>query len=210
MIKRPAWRLAIGWLLLVLVAFLAVPAVAYLARGHFGHGPGSIDEFVRSHLMLAETPSLSLIAFVLSSVGSVSSMLVIGAVAAIWLWRSCGRAAGIVFLAPAAAQLLNASTKMLAQRPRPIGGADHTSSSFPSGHTATSTAVLLTLAFVLHDERKLSKRTAVIAGVLGAFLVGASRLYRDVHWATDVIGGWAVGALVAIVCIIVYKHLRTS
>ena len=41
-------------------------------------------------------------------------------------------------------------------------------------------------------------------------LVGLTRLYLDVHWTTDVIGGWAVGLFVAAVTAALYERLRKS
>jgi undecaprenyl-diphosphatase len=40
--------------------------------------------------------------------------------------------------------------------------------------------------------------------------VGITRLYIDVHWTTDVIGGWTVGLFVAAMSAALYERLRTS
>ena len=40
--------------------------------------------------------------------------------------------------------------------------------------------------------------------------IGASRVYPDVHWATDVLGGWSVGALVAALGAVVYERVRRN
>jgi undecaprenyl-diphosphatase len=41
-------------------------------------------------------------------------------------------------------------------------------------------------------------------------LVGLTRLYLDVHWTTDVVGGWAVGLFVAAMCAALYEYLRRN
>jgi undecaprenyl-diphosphatase len=64
-------------------------------------------------------------------------------------------------------------------------------SSFPSGHAIASTAVLFTVAALLHRERGWTWPYFVAALMLCISLY--SRLYLGVHWPTDVIGGLLVG-----------------
>ena len=70
---------------------------------------------------------------------------------------------------------------------------DHQYSSFPSGHTtaAFATAAALSTEIVrLHPGRGWVK--PVLYGA--ASLVGVSRMYSNKHWASDVVGGAAIGA----------------
>jgi undecaprenyl-diphosphatase len=73
--------------------------------------------------------------------------------------------------------------------PRPLVGLPH-SGAFPSGHAASAFAAATVIAWA-------SRRLAVPAYVLAA-LVAWSRVYVGVHWPLDVIGGAALGTLVAI------------
>ena len=41
-------------------------------------------------------------------------------------------------------------------------------------------------------------------------IVGLTRLSLDVHWTTDVIGGWTVGLFVAAMSAALYEYLRRS
>jgi undecaprenyl-diphosphatase len=72
--------------------------------------------------------------------------------------------------------------------PRPLVPTPHTGS-FPSGHSATAFACATVIAWA-------SPRLAVPAFVLAA-LVAWSRVYVGVHWPLDVLGGAALGVLVA-------------
>jgi len=72
--------------------------------------------------------------------------------------------------------------------PRPLVPTPHTGS-FPSGHSATAFACATVIAWG-------SPRLAVPVFVLAA-LVAWSRVYVGVHWPLDVLGGAALGVLVA-------------
>jgi undecaprenyl-diphosphatase len=68
--------------------------------------------------------------------------------------------------------------------------------SFPSGHASMSAAVFLTLGVLTATTRgRLSERFYILAvAAVMVLLIGASRVALGVHWATDVLAGWAVGA----------------
>ncbi|MBO9710465.1 MAG: phosphatase PAP2 family protein [Caulobacter sp.] len=74
--------------------------------------------------------------------------------------------------------------------------------SFPSGHAMLSAVVFLTLGTLAARFATLKrvKILAITAGVVMSLLVGASRIYLGVHWTTDVLAGWSLGAVWAMVC----------
>lgn len=67
--------------------------------------------------------------------------------------------------------------------------------SFPSGHALGSMvacAVLVTVALPL--VKRHHRRWVIAAGVFVVALVGLARIMLGVHFVTDVVGGWLVGA----------------
>ena len=82
--------------------------------------------------------------------------------------------------------------------------------SFPSGHTSMSAIVFLTLGALIASTRsRVPERLYVLAAAaLLALLVGVSRVLLGVHWATDVLGGWAFGAAWAMAWLLLARFLR--
>lgn len=108
----------------------------------------------------------------------------------------------VIVAALLGAKGLNEAIKAIVQRSRPawehLAVAD--GYSFPSGHAMVSLAFYGMLAYTL--GARVKRRMAVYAVVaLLVLLIGASRLYLQVHYATDVIGGYAAGAAWLLVCI---------
>lgn len=84
------------------------------------------------------------------------------------------------------------------------------SRSFPSGHALISTAVYATLGAIaasLLRERRLKIYIISIA-VLVSISIGLSRVYLAVHYPSDVLAGWTVGFLWALICWVAARRLQ--
>jgi undecaprenyl-diphosphatase len=82
--------------------------------------------------------------------------------------------------------------------------------SFPSSHAALSAAVYLTLGALLARivEPRQIKLFFVGLAVCLTLIVGLSRVYLGLHYPTDVIAGWCVGAAWAMICWSVALYLQ--
>jgi undecaprenyl-diphosphatase len=108
-------------------------------------------------------------------------------------------AALLVFTAVAGGMALSAFLKLGFGRTRPDlvpHGVEVYTASFPSGHATLSAATYLTLGVLLArlELGRGAKLYFLGLAMLLTVLVGASRVYLGVHWPTDVLAGWSVGA----------------
>jgi undecaprenyl-diphosphatase len=97
------------------------------------------------------------------------------------------------------AELVSGVIKHLVERPRPElvpYKAAIYSASFPSGHTLMATVMYITFAMLLAADFERREREYLLAVAwIVSFAVGASRIYLGVHWPSDVLAGWCIGAL---------------
>lgn len=107
--------------------------------------------------------------------------------------------AGAVVLAQVLAEVI----KALVHRPRPNLVPQHDlvySTSFPSGHAVMSPVVYLTLAAIIAaGQPRVAIKTILVTGAaVLVVLIGVSRVYLGVHWPSDVLAGWTLGATIAL------------
>ncbi len=120
-------------------------------------------------------------------------------------WRTAGHLIVLCFLTTAAIKILK--SWIFSERPEGFLWVDP-SSSFPSGHTTMSVAVLGFLAFLSANILpKIWSRISTVFFVMLIFLISLSRLFLGQHWITDVLAGWCLGACVLLVIIISYRRM---
>lgn len=117
---------------------------------------------------------------------------------ALWLWKRGHRTLMAVqlLLVAIGSLLLNATIKFQHGRNRPDlfpGRGLYKWSSYPSGHAIAVTSLYFTAALLLRRERGWHWPFAVAGGIV--LLNCISRLYLEVHWPTDLIGGLITGAV---------------
>ncbi len=123
------------------------------------------------------------------------------------------RVALFVLAAVGGGEAVSTVLKLFYSRPRPDlvpHGMEVFTASFPSGHAMMSAIAYLTLA-ILIARITPGRRVSVLVmslGILMTVLVGISRVYLGVHWPSDVLAGWCVGAAWAALCWFVALQLQ--
>lgn len=107
--------------------------------------------------------------------------------------------------------LINIALKNFFERPRPdrFRIIEETGFSFPSGHSMASMAFygyLIYLIFTNVKDKKIRNILCVLLGIL-IFLIGFSRIYLGVHYASDVIAGlcFSMAYLIFMISVGIYR-----
>lgn len=119
----------------------------------------------------------------------------------------------LVLSSLAGGALLNNVLKGAFERPRPELVAhlvEVYTASLPSGHAMMSAVTYLTLGALLARVQPWWPLKIYIIGAATALtvLVGFSRIYLGVHWPTDVLAGWCIGAAWAMACWLLARFAR--
>ncbi|MEV1292630.1 phosphatase PAP2 family protein [Pseudonocardia sp. NPDC049635] len=195
---RPLAAVALG-LLVVAAALMAVA------------GSGALNERdVETVAGLAEErrPVATATALVVTELGntvaSAALALLVGGVLA---WRG-HRAEGLcVAVVPLLSSVVFTVLKRLLDRARPpeeLQVMAVANESLPSGHAAMAAAAWTVLVLVLWPRLAARGRALLTAfAVLWVAAVGLTRIYLGVHWVSDVLAGWALGAGLAFAAVAV-------
>ncbi|MDQ3764315.1 MAG: phosphatase PAP2 family protein [Actinomycetota bacterium] len=188
-----------------------------------GDGVAVTDRPIVRFLAAHREPWATTTAQVISDMGSpagvaVTATVVGGALA--WIRRSWLPLL-VVVLGAAGIGLINMAVKRLVSRKRPplataVLGED--GFSFPSGHTVGTTVVWLLSAWMVSHwmvgHSGIGRRAVRVAVWSGALLmivaVGATRVYLGVHFPSDVLAGWALGAAWAVTIALVVSVWEQS
>jgi membrane-associated phospholipid phosphatase len=202
-VDRRAARVAVAGALFLGVVVLTV----------FVHGMTGLDTAVREWLIERRAAGWTEAMKVASTIGSAWVLTPVAVVVALVLAVRGARAdALLVALVTLGVLVLGPLLKLIIERPRP---ADDrlvlvNSWAYPSGHSLTSMAVVgvLTVLAVRHLRARLARVAAVVVGVALVAAVGISRIYLGVHWPTDVLAGWLMGAMWLAVWLILLDSRR--
>lgn len=157
--------------------------------------PSVLDLYFRSW-MGAATP----LAIVLTESGLLPALAAVGVVALLIAWRYPAWRPRAIFaiVLNLVAWKVSDVCKDLFHRARPEQWIWHreTSFSYPSGHATDALVVYGLWAYFVWRSELSRPWRGIVAGALALWALGVSwsRLALGVHYATDVVGGWLLGA----------------
>jgi len=204
-----------------LVVLLGVWAFIFLLDEVREGGTMNFDSRILRALRRADDPSKligpkwveSVVRDVTALGGVVVLFMVVGSVAGFLVLIKRYHMMWLLLAATVGATAINSTIKGLVDRPRPTVVprlTDVTSESFPSGHSAMSAAVYLTLGGLLAQtvSRRRIKWYFIGIAMTLTFMVGFSRVCLGVHYPTDVLAGWTTGLVWALLCWLAARYLQ--
>ena len=190
----------------VILAIGGTLAFSELAETVRGGATQAFDVAVLHWLHDRQTPLLTSLMLEMTYLGTGTVVMMIVGVAALFLWHTEHKHSARLLLATTLGNiLLNGALKLVFHRPRPSVFEWQTpavSSSFPSGHAMSATAVYGTVAYLLIrlQKHRWSRALTLAGTVLLILLICLTRLYLGVHYPSDVLGGMIVGLAWAAFC----------
>jgi undecaprenyl-diphosphatase len=210
------YRTVLRWLLAgVLVASLGFAFVQLGSEAIEGETDGLDTRIlVGAQSLRAAHPGLTAVMRDVSALGGTTVLSLVTTVAAAYLaLASAWKTAVCLGASVITGSILVTSFKTAFGRARPPSAFADTvvaGLSYPSGHASVGAIVYLALgALVAARLSRGSERSFVlVAATLITLFVGASRAVLGLHWATDVLGGWAFGAAWALLWLLLDRWWR--
>ena len=216
--KLPAdGRVLIGFLLAAVLAFLFLKIASEVAEGDTLALDRSLLLSLRDPVDQSRPagPAWLTNAMVdVTAIGGVNILTLLTVIVTGYLLAARKAATALfVIIAIAGGSALSVALKAVYVRPRPdvvVHFVQVDTTSFPSGHATNSAIVFLTLGTLLASTRR-DRRTSIYliaAAIMLTLLVGVSRVYLGVHWPSDVVAGWCIGAAWAAMCSLLARVLQ--
>jgi undecaprenyl-diphosphatase len=161
---------------------------------------GAMDSAILLAVARKRTPWLTITAVDVTALGSITLVVLFSAFTLLVLLVLRDRMGALQLVAASVgAGILTIATKDIIERSRPAEAQRMivvSGFSYPSGHSVSTSALYLTIAIIASRHIEHSSARGVVFLVVPAvpILVGASRVYLGVHYATDVVSGISLGA----------------
>jgi len=169
------------------------------------------DQQMANFIYIWRNPGLTKIMIFITNFGA-QYMMVIFVLAVIFLiWRKHKRDALSLVIILVMGVIINLSLKQVIQRPRPVISPliAESSYSFPSGHAMNSSVFYLAMSFYVYHLTKRKKLSLLVTmgSIALIILIGLSRIYLGVHYPSDIVAGYVVGAWWLVTAILIGKSV---
>lgn len=202
-----------------LVGFVAAGAISWLVVGLANLVPdksliAEMDDSVTNWITLHGSDSGDMIFKAISLLGGPLLIVIVVSVAGTLATRRDWRRFALIAVTCGGGVFLNAVLRETFRRARPMDATVFTTAAqswnFPSGHAMNALVCYGLFAYLIAGRREPGAKTWIVATAAALImLVGFTRIYLGVHFLSDVVTGYASGAVWLLVCILAYRFMRT-
>jgi membrane-associated phospholipid phosphatase len=197
-------------LLFVCLLFLA----SFLLVAQLKNSFITIDLQTNSWATSIQTDSFTGIAVVIAYIFDTTSLTAISLTFAVYLFYRNYRQYGALLLAGMGGDaLIVFIAKIVVHSARPLNGLVYdTGFSFPSGHTTASIVFcgLLTYLTWQHWKSPKAKTVSSVLSIAIISIVAFDRIYLNVHWFSDVLGGCLLGLFWLAYILWVFRYVENN
>lgn len=177
-----------------LVAILMLAVVFLIVYNISKNDISRFDDYIYKHISFLISPKITFIFKIITNLGSVYAVVAICLVSFIFIKDK--RYGKMISLNLIIISILNFVLKNIFNRTRPTGLAliEETGRSFPSGHSMINMAFYGLIVYFIYIKVKNKYIKWISVSILSILivLIGISRIYLGVHYASDVVAGFCI------------------
>lgn len=202
-------QVAVAWLVFVASALLFF----WMLTVVFVEQEKELDQAAFAFAASITTPENTAFMYFVTFFGS-KNFLIYGSLglAAVFLFFQRWRFYSLkIITISATTTLFNQTMKWVFDRPRPeTAFLEQSGNSFPSGHAMIGGAFWGLIAYLIWTNVRQQWLRWVLCALVGVwiFLIGFSRVYLNVHYASDVLAGWSAGIVWLMVALYLLQKLQ--
>lgn len=179
-----------SWIIVIVMLIVGI----WIAEELFDNEIYKFDNYVYKYISLIITPQMTVFFKIITDLGSAITVGTICILSFLFIKdKIYGK---LMTLNLVIITIINLIIKNIVSRPRPTGFRiiDETGYSFPSGHSMVSMAFYGLIIFIVYRyvKNRSMKITLIALLSLLIVLIGISRIYLGVHYASDVTEGFCI------------------
>lgn len=189
--------------------FICLIIFLFILENVYDNEIATFDMNIYNQIILTKNSSISNVFKIITEFGS-AKVLILIALMSIFILKN-KKISIAICINLASIGLLNQVLKRIVQRPRPEGFrlVEESGYSFPSGHSMASMAFYGLIIYFVYKNIKNKKIRNLICIILSLLilLIGISRIYLGVHYASDVVAGFLLSIAYLVVYITIVLNL---
>ena len=188
----------------IVILAISLSVFIFLLINVLSDNISDFDTSIYNVIVSLKSDFMTFIMKAITRFGDAETLILIAIICLIFIKSK--KISGSIAINLASVGLMNYILKKIIQRPRPpleFRMVEESSFSFPSGHAMASMAFYGLIIYFINKNMKNNKLKKVICIILSIliFLIGMSRIYLGVHYASDVIAGFAISMVYLILYI---------